>query len=108
MAPDGALDVGVDVTNTGPRAGDEVVQLYVRYPDSKVERPRKQLRAFQRITLAPGETKAVTLRLAAADLAYWEAKRHAWVVEAGRVELLVGPSSADADLRLRQTVTMTR
>src|SRR5512139_2158985 len=104
LARGGSIDVTVDVTNTGTRAGDEVVQLYVRYPDSKVERPLKQLRGFQRVSLAPGETRAVTLRLAASDLAYWDAGRHAWTVEAGRVELLVGPSSADADLKLRQVV----
>jgi len=108
LAPGGTLDVSLDLTNTGNRAGDEVVQLYVRYPESKVDRPQKQLRAFERVTLAPGATKVVTLHLAAADLAYWETKRHAWVVEPGRVELLAGPSSADADLKLRRAVTVTR
>jgi beta-glucosidase len=97
----------VDVTNTGSRAGDEVVQLYVRYPESKVDRPLKQLRGFQRITLTPGETRAVALRLSAADLAYWDVARHAWTVEPGRVEVMVGPSSADADLKLRRTVAVT-
>ena len=58
--------VSVDVTNSGSRAGDEVVQLYVRYPESKVARPLKQLRGFERVTLAPGETRTVALRLAAA------------------------------------------
>jgi beta-glucosidase len=106
LGRDGAIDVSVDLTNTGPRAGDEVVQLYVRYPESKVERPLKQLRGFARITLAPAETKTVALRLAAADLAYWDVARRAWVVEAGRVELMVGRSSADADLRLRRTVAV--
>jgi beta-glucosidase len=106
FAPGGAIDVSVDVTNTGPRAGDEVVQLYVRYPESKVDRPLKQLRGFQRIALAPGETRTVALRLGAADLAYWDVGRHAWTVEPGRVELMVGPSSADADLKLRRTVAV--
>ena len=73
----------MDVTNTGSRAGDEVVQLYVRYPESKVARPLKQLRGFERVALAPGETRAVALRLAAEDLAYWSPERHAWVVEPG-------------------------
>jgi beta-glucosidase len=104
LAPDGALDVSVDVTNTGARAGDEVVQLYVRYPSSKVERPLKQLRGFQRVTLAAGEAKAVTLRLAAADLAYWDVARKTWTVEPGPVELMVGPSSAEVDLKLRRTI----
>jgi beta-glucosidase len=103
----GSIEVALDVTNTGTLAGDDVVQLYVRYPDSRVERPLKQLRGFQRVSLAPGEARTVTLRLAASDLAYWDAGRHAWTVEAGRVELLAGPSSADADLKLRRVVTVT-
>ena len=108
LAPDRAIDAIVDVTNTGARAGDEVVQLYVRYPDSKVERPLKQLRGFARVTLAPGETKSVTLRVAAENLRYWDTQRHTWVVEPGRLELMVGRSSADADLQQRRTVTVTR
>jgi beta-glucosidase len=107
IAPGDPLMVAVEVTNSGARAGDEVVQLYVRYPESKVERPLKQLRGFQRIALAPGETRSVTLRVSAEDLAYWSTARHAWVVEPGRVELMVGPSSADADLRLRRLVAVT-
>ena len=83
------------------------MQLYVRYPESKVERPRKQLRGFQRVAIGSGETRDRDVRLAAADLAYWNAARHAWIVEPGRVELLVGPSSADADLRQRATVAVT-
>ena len=106
IARDGAIDVSVDLTNTGSRAGDEVVQLYVRYPESRVERPLKQLRGFQRTTLAPGETRTATIRLAAADLVYWDVARHAWTVEPGRVELMVGPSSAD--LELRGTVAIAR
>jgi len=104
LARDGAIDVSVDVTNTSPRAGDSVVQLYVRYPGSKVERPSKQLRGYARVSLAPGERRTAVLRLAAADLAYWDVGRRAWTVEPGPLELLVGPSSADADLKLRQTV----
>jgi beta-glucosidase len=103
---DGAVDVSMDVTNTGARAGDEVVQLYVRYPESRVSRPRKQLRGFQRIRLAAGETKLVTLHLAADDLSYWDPAQHKWVVEPGPVELLVGRSSADSDLTLRRTITV--
>jgi beta-glucosidase len=101
-----ALDVSVDVTNSGPRSGDEVVQLYVRYPESKVERPLKQLRGFERVTLTPGETRTVTLRLAAEDVAYWSVARHAWAVEPGPLELMVGRSSAEADLALRLRVAV--
>lgn len=106
MGAGGAVTVRVDVTNTGTRAGDETVQLYVRHLASKVDRPRKQLRGFARVSLAPGETKTVSLPLAASDLSYWDAGRSAWTVEAGRVEVMVGSSSADADLKLRKVVTV--
>jgi len=108
IARDGAVDVSVDVTNTGERTGDEVVQLYARYLESRVSRPNKQLRGFQRVTIAPGATQTVTLHLTAADLAYWSSEDHEWVVEPGRVELMVGQSSADADLSLRRTITVER
>ncbi len=108
LGSNGAVDVSVDVTNTGTRAGDEVVQLYVRDPESSVSRPRKQLRGFERVNLEPGETKSVTLHIAAEDLSYWDTGQHRWVVEPGPVELLVGRSSADADLTLRQTITVGR
>ncbi len=106
LREDGAVDVSVDVANAGQREGDEVVQLYVRYPESKVDRPRKQLRGFARVSVPPGARKTVTLRLAASDLAYWDKPRQAWVVEPGRVEMMVGPSSADADLGLRKTISV--
>jgi len=106
LARDGTLHVSVDVRNTGARAGDEVVQLYVRYPGSKVDRPQKQLRGFQRVTVPAGETKTVALALPAKDLAYWSPEKHAWTVEPGAVELLVGNSSADSALILRQSVTV--
>ncbi len=106
LRQDTATDVSVDVTNTSPRRGDDVVQLYVRYPASKVERPARQLRGFQRVSLEPGQASTVRLRLAAADLGYWNPGRHAWVVEPGPVELLVGRSSADADLALRKTIVV--
>lgn len=106
VTPDGTVHVSVEVKNTGSRAGDEVVQLYVRYPDSQVSRPLKQLRAFSRVSLVAGETKTVTLALPASALAYWSPERHAWLVEPGRVELLVGTSSADRDLTLRQTISV--
>jgi beta-glucosidase len=108
LRPGARVDVEVDLDNTGRRTGDEVVQLYVRHPQSKVERPHKQLRGFQRVTLAPGERKTVRLPLRAEDLAYWDAAAHAWVVEPGPVELMVGSSSADVDLRLRRTISVRR
>ncbi len=103
----GTVTMAVDLANTGRRDGDEVVQLYVRYPHSKVSRPLRQLRAFRRVTVPAGATTTVELPLAAADLAYWDDARHAWTVEPGPVELLVGTSSAEKDLRLRTTLEVT-
>ena len=106
LKPGGSIDVTVDLHNRGAREGDEVVQLYVRFPASKVERPLKQLRGFQRVTARAGETKAVTLELRTADLAYWSPEKHAWTVEPGPVELLVGNSSSEKALILRKTITV--
>ncbi|HEV8498279.1 MAG TPA: glycoside hydrolase family 3 C-terminal domain-containing protein [Gemmatimonadaceae bacterium] len=104
LSADGSLTVSVDVTNTGKVAGDEVVQLYVQHMGSKVARPRKDLRGYRRITLAPGETRTISLPLPAAALAYWNADTHGWVVESEPVRLQVGSSSAD--IRLEATVNV--
>jgi beta-glucosidase len=104
LSADGSLTVSVDVTNTGKVAGDEVVQLYVQHMGSKVARPRKDLRGYRRITLAPGETRTISLPLPAASLAYWNADTHGWVVESEPVKLQVGSSSAD--IRLEATVNV--
>jgi beta-glucosidase len=98
------MSVRVDVTNTGRRAGDEVVQLYVRYPNSAVSRPIRDLRGYRRVTLAPGETRTVEFSLAASSLAYWDAAADRWVVESRPVELEVGGSSAD--IRLRTAISV--
>jgi len=89
------VTVSVDVTNTGARAGDEVVQLYVRYPGSRVDRPVRELKGFARANIRPGETRTVRIPLAANDLRYWDVQRHAWVLEPGRVNVQIGASSAD-------------
>jgi beta-glucosidase len=91
----GSVTVSVDVTNTGSRAGDEVVQLYSHQRTSRDKVPVKQLRAFQRVSLAPGATRTVTLRFALADLAHWDVTRGRWVLESSVHDLLAGSSSAD-------------
>jgi beta-glucosidase len=98
LAKDGTITVSVDVTNTGSRAGDEVVQLYVKHLQSKVERPREELKGFQRITIDPNETKTVQIPLKASDLAYWEEKLAGFKVEAEPVQLMLGSSSQDIKL----------
>jgi beta-glucosidase len=105
VSPEGSVEVSVDVKNTGARAGEEVVQLYVGFDGSRIERPVKLLRAFAKVALAPGETKTVPLRVAASDLAWYDADRKAWRVEAMPYTVLVGPSSSAADL-LRSTFTV--
>ena len=99
------LTVSVDVRNTGSRAGDEVVQLYVRHLGSAVPRPKRELRGFRRITLQPGERRTVEFRLAPRALAYWDTTSHGWKVENDRVALEVGASSAD--IRATKTIRVT-
>jgi beta-glucosidase len=98
LAADGALTVSVDVTNTGGVVGDAVVQLYVKHLKSKVDRPHKELEGFQRVSLAPNETKTVRIPLKASQLAYWDEKLGKLVVEAEPVGLMVGDSSAEIKL----------
>ncbi|PZR21054.1 MAG: beta-glucosidase [Flavobacterium psychrophilum] len=87
------LTVNVKVTNSGNRDGEEVVQLYVKHTDSKVERPIKELKAFKRVPLKAGETKTVALQLRAADLEYWNAKTQKFELEKGTIELQAGGAS---------------
>ena len=98
VAKDGTVHVSVDVTNTGGRTGDEVVQLYVQHLGSKVERPREQLVGFQRVTVQPNSTKTVEIALPASRLAYWDEKLQAFRVETGPVSLMIGNSSANIAL----------
>jgi beta-glucosidase len=98
LAKDGTVTVSVDVTNTGSRTGDAVVQLYVKHLRSKVERPREELEGFQRVTVEAGQTKTVEIPLAASRLAYWDAKAGAMRVETEPVSLMVGDSSANLPL----------
>jgi beta-glucosidase len=94
IAPDGRATVGVDVTNTGKRVGDEVVQLYVHDVVGSVARPVKQLRGFRRIALEPGETKRVEMTLGPEALALHDRDMKK-VVEPGKFDIMVGASSAD-------------
>ena len=101
-----AVAVTCTVTNTGQRAGKEVVQLYVTDPDSSVARPPRELKGFAKTaTLAPGEGQTVTFRLQSRDLSYWSVRQHQWVLEGGTFRLGVGASSRD--LRLTTTIEAT-
>ena len=93
MTGDGQVEVTVQVKNTGNRASDEVVQLYVTHLASSVERPQLELKGFRRIHVEAGKTVEAKMTIKARDLAYWDAVRHAWHVEKEPVRLLAGGSS---------------
>ncbi|HLT85654.1 MAG TPA: glycoside hydrolase family 3 C-terminal domain-containing protein [Phototrophicaceae bacterium] len=95
VAPDGTVEVAVDVTNVGGRDSDEVVQLYTRTLDAPVAQPLQTLRDFVRVSVPAGETRTVTFELPAAQLAYWDVETDAEVVAPGRYDVLVGASSQD-------------
>jgi beta-glucosidase len=100
--------VTVEVANTGRRAGEEIVQLYVAPPTrTAVVRPPKELKGFAKIALAPGETKTVTFNLDGRAFAYWATELGTWRVESGTYSILVGPSSAYTPLRAGIAVTGT-
>jgi beta-glucosidase len=101
----GAVTISVDVANTGSRSGDAVVQLYVKHMKSKVTRPREELEGFERVSLAPNETKTVEILLKAAQLAYWDEASRDFVVETEPVRLMIGDSSAD--IKLEKTIPVS-
>lgn len=92
IRPEGRTKVSVDVTNTGARAGDEVVQLYIRDEVSSVTRPVKELKGFERIHLKPGQTRTVKFELTPAELCFMNVNMK-WVVEPGDFKIMVGSSS---------------
>jgi len=98
VSPWGRVRVTAEVTNTGPVAGDEVAQLYVGYTGSRVARAVRDLKAFARVHLEPGETRTVPFEVRAPDLAYWDAGAAAFVVEPIAYTVEVGPSSRDLPL----------
>lgn len=95
IGPDETLMVSLDVTNTGSRRGQEVVQLYVRDVEARLQRPQKELKAFAKVALEPGERTTVTLPLTRESLAYFDDRAGEWIAEAGTFEILAGASSQD-------------
>jgi len=90
------VSVTVDVTNTCPLAGDEVVQLYIHQKAGSDSRPMRQLKGFERITLKPGETKTAAFTLSPAELGYWSTNAGRWVQEAEAFDIWVGSDSLAA------------
>jgi len=109
MSKGAVLPVVVNVANTGPVAGDEIVMVFVSFPNTTARRPAKELKGFMRVHLAAGEEKQVTIPVRLADLDYFKmdpapATTGKWVVETGLVKIMVGGSSAPDKLPLSQTV----
>jgi len=102
----GSTQVLVEVTNTGKRAGTEIVQMYIRDLVSSVTRPIKELKGFQKIELRPGETKTVILEITPESLAFYDINTK-YVVEPGEFEVMVGNSSRDDDLQ-KVVLTVTK
>jgi len=94
IAPDGTISVSATVTNTGSRAGDEVVQLYIRDPVASVVRPVKELKGFTKISLEPGASQTVRFTLGPGELGFYNQEMQ-WVVEPGDFNVWVGPSSVE-------------
>jgi beta-glucosidase len=99
FTPDQALEICCDIHNSGAVAGKEVVQLYVRDLVSTLVRPEKELKAFTKISLAPGECKTVTFKLNREAFHYNRPEQNGWQVEPGKFEVLVGASSQDIHLQ---------
>jgi beta-glucosidase len=90
-----SVTVSIDITNTGELAGKEVVQVYVHDEASSLDRPQKELKAFQKVELAPGATETVTFELGENAFSYYDDTKSAWVLEPGSFTLLIGSSSRD-------------
>ncbi len=98
---EGGWNVSLTIENTGPRPGAEVVQLYVAAPGKAAPRPPKELKAFARVELAPGEERRVTMKVPGKALQYWNEEDSSWAMEIGAHELLLGASSRDIRHRLQ-------
>ena len=99
------LTVSLRVTNTGQVGGKEVVQVYVTDKESSLARPPKELKAFAKVNLQPGESKTVAFTLDFRSFAFYDPRKANWVAEAGDFEILVGSSSRD--IRLSETITLS-
>ena len=95
LKQENALQVKVDITNTGNRAGNEVVQLYIRDVQSSLPRPDRELKGFRKVALEKGETKTVGFNITIAELSFYNPDIKGWIAEPGDFEVLIGSSSRD-------------
>ena len=99
-----SVPVTFDITNSGSVAGAEVAQLYVSDPSAMATRPERELKGFEKVRLAPGETKHVTLNLDARSFSYWDESAHKWTIDPGKFVILVGDSSESTPLHADLTL----
>ena len=97
--------ISLDIRNTGKRAGAEVVQIYVGEENSPVPRPKRELKGFSKVTLAPGESKKVQITLPRESFAYWSPIGKAWTVDSGN-KFAIEAGVSERDIRTKQTVTV--
>lgn len=93
------IEVTFNITNQGRMTADEVAQVYVGRPDSKVERPKYELKGFERVTLKAGETKTICINIPVEQLRHWNEFQHAWNIEKGKAVIHIGSSSVDLPLQ---------
>lgn len=101
MTAEETISFTIKVKNTGDRKGQEVIQLYISDSESSLPRPIKELKGFQKVTLAPGEEKAVTLTIDKEALSFFDDARQEWITEPGKFKAMIGSSSRD----IKETVT---
>jgi len=99
ISPDGKVKISVDVTNAGGRTGEEIVQIYIGYEGSLVDRPVKDLKGFGKLALIPGETGTLDIEIQASDLAYYDENTQSWVIEEITYSVQAGPSSRNLPLK---------
>ncbi len=109
LTADDALNATVTVTNTGAKAGTDLVQLYVNQPNApaSLQRPLKRLEGFQRVTLDPGASTTVTIPVKISDLAFWDDQANKWSVDDGTYGIQLSESSADADIQAQDTINVS-
>jgi beta-glucosidase len=105
LSPDGSVTASVDITNTGKRAGEEVVELYIHDPKPQIDKPVRELKGFAKVALNPGETKTVQFTVQPRALAYFDTPGHQWKADAGDYEIQIGASSRD--LRQKAVLHLT-
>lgn len=99
MHEDETIQITIPVTNTGTRAGAEIVQLYIGDKESSLPRPLKELKGFSKVSLAPGETKVVSFSISKDALSFFDDARHEWIAEPGKFEVFIAASATDIKSR---------